>query len=227
MMGQAVGPVFGGLIAEYLGWHAIFWFLFILAVTALLLIVVFLPGTLESIAGNGSVRLSGIHRPLFYLESEEDTKAELDPQQKPKLTFKSVISPLRSLFENDVFITLFLGSIVYTVWSMVTSSTTALFTERYHLNTLQLGLDFLSNGFGCVTGSYLTSYLTDNDYRKTETEHKTSKNISQDINLHKDEFVDFPIEKSRLRNIWWIVTIFVATTAAYGFSLNINNIALP
>lgn len=47
----------------------------------------------------------------------------------------------------DVFITLFFGNIIYTVWSMVTSSTTDLFEESYNLTTLDIGLTFLGNGW--------------------------------------------------------------------------------
>lgn len=38
--------------------------------------------------------------------------------------------------------------------------------------------------------------------------------------------VDFPIERSRLRSIWWIVLVFIATTALYGFSLSLYQITL-
>lgn len=58
-----------------------------------------------------------------------------------------VYSALRFLAEMDVFITLFFGNIVYTVWSMVTSSTTDLFEESYNLTTLDIGLTFLGNGW--------------------------------------------------------------------------------
>ncbi|KAM3078300.1 hypothetical protein ACMFMG_006188 [Clarireedia jacksonii] len=89
---------------------------------------------------------------------------------------------------------------------MVTSSTTSLFQSRFHLNDLQIGLAFLPNGAGCVAGSYLTGYLMDYDYHITESQYRTSKNIPEDTKLNKKDLVDFPIEKSRLRNIWWIVS---------------------
>ena len=60
MMGQSIGPVFGGIISNYLSFHAIFWFLFRLGSLTLLLILL-LPETLRSIAGNGTIRLTSIH----------------------------------------------------------------------------------------------------------------------------------------------------------------------
>jgi MFS family permease len=228
MMGQSIGPVFGGIITQFLGFRSIFWFLFGLGSITLLLILLLLPETLRSIAGNGTLRLAGIHRPLIYTFSPpSDALIDRDPTPKKKVTLSSIIAPLKFLFEKDVFITLFFGSIVYTVWSMVTSSTTSLFQSRFRLNDLQIGLAFLPNGAGCVAGSYLTGYLMDHDYRVIESQYRASKNLPEDTKLNKKDLVDFPIEKSRLRNIWWIVLIFILATAGYGFSLDLNLIAIP
>jgi predicted MFS family arabinose efflux permease len=43
MMGQSIGPVVGGIISQYLGFHAIFWFLFGLGALTLFLILLLLP----------------------------------------------------------------------------------------------------------------------------------------------------------------------------------------
>ncbi|QSZ30773.1 hypothetical protein DSL72_000331 [Monilinia vaccinii-corymbosi] len=226
MLGQSIGPVFGGIITQYLGYHAIFWFLLGLGSLALLLILLLLPETLRSVAGNGSIILKGIHRPLFYTKpSQEYPDQELPP--KKNITFSSVIAPLKFLLEKDVFVTLFFGAIVYTVWSMVTSSTTALFSEHFDLTNLELGLIFLPNGFGCISGSYLTGYLMDYDYKFIESRYRKQHNISDDIPIRANELLDFPIEVARMRNSWWIVFIFVISTALYGYSIQLEMIALP
>lgn len=243
-MGQSIGPVFGGLITQYFGFRAIFWFLFILGATSLGTIVLLLPETLRSVAGNGTVRLTGFQRPLIYsFKPQPDALMEPDDVPKRKVTLMSVLAPLRFLFEKDVFVSLFFGSIVYTgmwqspfllvrvinlflVWSMVTSSTTALFQARFSLTDLQVGLVFLPNGLGCILGSTLTGYLMDYDYKRTETEYRREKGIADDLKLSKKTLIDFPIERSRLRSIWWIVLIFIVTTALYGFSLSLNQITL-
>ncbi|KAA8572770.1 hypothetical protein EYC84_003355 [Monilinia fructicola] len=110
---------------------------------------------------------------------------------------------------------------------MVTSSTTALFSEHFDLSNLELGLIFLPNGFGCITGSYLTGYLMDYDYKVVESRYRKEHNISEDVPIKANELLDFPIEVARMRNIWWIVLIFVIATAFYGFSLNLELIAIP
>jgi MFS family permease len=228
MMGQSIGPVVGGIISQYLGFHAIFWFLFGLGALTLFLILLLLPETLRGIAGNGSIRLKSIHRPfIHYYKQPSDALLDRGSEPTKKITLSGIVAPLKFLFEKDVFITLFFGATVYTVWSMVTSSTTALFQSPFHLNQLQVGLVFLPNGAGCVIGSYITGYLMDYDYGIVENQYRKDMGISDDTPLNKKELVDFPIEKSRMRNIWWIILIFVFATALYGFSLELNTIAIP
>ncbi|TGO61701.1 hypothetical protein BCON_0025g00280 [Botryotinia convoluta] len=226
MLGQSVGPVFGGIITQYLGFRAIFWFLFGMGALALLLIVVVLPETLRSLAGNGSIILKGIYRPLFYVQPSTEHPSQELPTKK-NVTVSSVIAPLKFLLEKDVFVTLFFGAIIYTVWSMVTSSTTALFSEHFDLTNLELGLIFLPNGAGCISGSYLTGYLMDYNYKVVESCYREQHNIPADIHIKANELLDFPIEVARMRNIWWIVIVFVVTTALYGYSLSLEIIALP
>lgn len=67
----------------------------------------------------------------------------------------------------------------------------------------------------------------DHDYKTVEREYRLQRNISAEIKLNKKELADFPTEKSRMRSIWWIVLLFIITTALYGFSLSLNIIALP
>ena len=115
MMGQSIGPVFGGLITQIFGFRGIFWFLFILGAISLSTIVLLLPETLRSIAGNGTVRLTGFQRPLIYsFKPQPDAMIEPDDTPKQKVTLSIIVAPLKFLFEKDVFVSLFFGSIVYT-----------------------------------------------------------------------------------------------------------------
>ncbi|KAK6607056.1 major facilitator superfamily transporter [Botrytis cinerea] len=218
--------VFGGIITQYLGYRAIFWFLFGLGALALLLIVAVLPETLRSVAGNGSIILKGIHRPLFYAQPSTEHSSQELPTKK-NVTVSSVIAPLKFLLEKDVFVTLLFGAIIYTVWSMVTSSTTALFSEHFDLTNLELGLIFLPNGAGCICGSYLTGYLMDYNYKVVESRYREQHNVPADVHIKANELLDFPIEVARMRNIWWIIIVFIVTTALYGYSLSLEIIALP
>ncbi|KAJ5836330.1 Major facilitator superfamily domain general substrate transporter [Penicillium robsamsonii] len=228
MLGQGIGPVFGGILSQYLGFRSIFWFLTIASGISLFSIVFFLPETLRSIAGNGTVPLKGIHKPiLYYICGQKNAQEDSTPSgKKVKVTLKTVLAPLTFLAEKDVFITLLFGSMVYTVWSMVTSSTSALFEEKYGLNSLEVGLTFLGNGFGCMTGSYTIGYLMDFNHKRTEHEYCQQHNLPVDTRINSKSHPDFPIEYARMRNTWWITAIFIVCVAVYGVSLR-THLAVP
>ena len=224
MSGQSLGPVLGGIIAQFLSFHAIFWFLFIFAAITLIFIVLFLPETLRSIAGNGTIKLNGIHRPLIYkFSSPRDEVIDRNTPPKKKITLSTIFFPFAALKEKDVFIILIVGAAHYTVWSMVTSSTTALFEGPFNLNILQLGLIFLPNGIGSTIGSLLTGKQSQGKWDDAERAYRKAKNIPESIPLNKKELVDFPFEKARMGNMWWMVVIFVVSTALYGYSLKLND----
>jgi hypothetical protein len=114
-MGQSIGPVFCGLITQFFGFRAIFWFLSILGATSRVTILLLLPETLRSVAGNGTVRLTGFQRPLIYnFKPQLDALMEPNDVAKRKVVFMSILAPLRFLFEKDAFVSLFFGNIVYT-----------------------------------------------------------------------------------------------------------------
>ncbi|KAK3693414.1 major facilitator superfamily domain-containing protein [Podospora appendiculata] len=219
MLGQSIGPVVGGIITEYFGFHAIFWFLFILGTMALLTILLFLPETLRRIAGNGSVPLPNtlLYRPIFphagnlqhhWQQPEKPTT----PQPPPPFTLTSLLSPLRLLVEKDVLCALVFGAVVYAIWSMVTSSTTALMQTRYALTSLQVGLVFLPNGAGCVSGSYAAGKLLDRDYAYYSLKSSTG---------------GVPITRARLRSAWYLIPVFVLAVGGYGFAVVAGPLPLP
>ncbi|VBB71318.1 Putative protein of unknown function [Podospora comata] len=241
MLGQSIGPVIGGIITEFFGFHAIFWFLVVLGFISLVVIVLFLPETLRHIAGNGTIPLRGIHRPVVTrhiskhwkrpdaVSSEEGNITTLTP----KFTLGSILLPLRFLFEKDVFVTLLFGAFVYTIWSVVTSSTTALFQPRYRLSNLKVGLIFLPNGAACVSGSYFAGKILDRDYRHVESAYRASNGIPLETPLNRKHLSDLPLSRARLRSSWYLIVLFVFAVAGYGFSLSSpllasrSGIALP
>lgn len=115
MMGQSIGPVFGGHITQFFGSRAIFWFLFIFGATSLETIILLLPETLHCVAGNGTIRLTGFQRPLIYsFKPQPDALIEPDDVPKGKVPFMTILAPLRFLFSSDVSVSQFFGSIVCT-----------------------------------------------------------------------------------------------------------------
>ncbi|KAJ6001105.1 hypothetical protein N7481_001514 [Penicillium waksmanii] len=228
MLGQGVGPVFGGILSQYLGFRSIFWALTIAAGISLASIMILLPETHHAFAGTGQVPLTGICKPFIYYITGQTGAVEgaVPTVERKKVTIGTLFTPLTFLFEKDVFITLFYGAIVYTVWSMVTSSTSDLFESKYGLNVLEVGLTFLGNGFGCMSGSYSIGYLMDFNHKRTEREYCQQHNLPLDTRIDSKSHPDFPIEKARMRNSWWITATFIICVAVYGVSLEAN-LAVP
>jgi hypothetical protein len=101
---------------------------------------------MRSIAGNGSLRLNGIYKPLIDYITPRQMEEPEEALECKKITIKTFIDPLKLLFQKDVLANLIFGGIVFAIWSMVTSSTTGLFKSLFLLNDLQVGLAFLPNG---------------------------------------------------------------------------------
>lgn len=144
----AAGPVLGGVLANFLGFRSIFVFLLILSGITIISIIAFLPETLRSIAGNGSIRLTGIHQPLIRrLRKEPEYLEDRDHSyRRTQITLKTFVEPLSLLKQKEILLNLLFGGVIYAIWSMVTSSTTTLFKKAFGLNEVMLGLAFIPNG---------------------------------------------------------------------------------
>ncbi|KFG84450.1 hypothetical protein MANI_004149 [Metarhizium anisopliae] len=218
----AVGPVIGGLLANFLGFRSVFVFLLVTSSLVLATIVVFLPETLRTIAGNGSLRLSGIHQPLIRRFVKEKHPLE-EPDYmgpRPKVTLATFLRPLALLGQKDILVSLVFGGTVYTVWSMVVASTTGLFKDLFQLNDLLLGLVFLPNGLGTIVGSAIAGKLMTREFVRSERIYlQRYPSATPPSKNKKDLPPNFPIEHARLRHAPWISALFIVATALYGFTV--------
>ncbi|KAK2043840.1 major facilitator superfamily transporter [Colletotrichum somersetense] len=218
----AFGPVLGGALANSLGFRSVFVFLLIMSSLILAAILFFLPETLRTIAGNGSLRLTGIYKPLYhYVSKEPKYMQDADgPLVLQSITVYTFLRPFRLFKEKDLVINLVWGGVIYAIWNMVTTSTTPLFKASFGLNELLLGVAFIPNGFGTIAGSIVAGKTLTRDYKAAETMYKETHNIPYDEELSpRDIPPDFPLEQARLQRLPWMVFLFVASLAGYGYSL--------
>ena len=67
----------------------------------------------------------------------------------------------------------------------------------------------------------------DRDYKIIEGRHIMENNLEGGRSIDKKNRADdFPIERTRMRNLWWILIIFTCSVAGYGWTLN-SSIAVP
>lgn len=140
---MAIGPVIGGVLAGTLGFRSIFWTLVIVGGMVVVCLYLLLPETLRAIAGNGSTPLTGWkYEPVlgFCTPWKKAGLVRQEPKDLPaqeKLSARMFFEPMLFLLEKDVACTLFYGAVIYTVFSMVSASTSVLLAENYKLSTLE------------------------------------------------------------------------------------------
>jgi MFS family permease len=217
----AIGPILGGIFSQTLGWRAIFWFLTIYSGIFLVLLFFFLPETLRSLVGNGSIPAKGLaSSPLAYIQRRRTaTVASADINRTARILNKktpiNVLGPLQMIVGLEVTYIVFYLAIAYTSWQVVVTVMSTLFKETYGLTDLQIGLTFISNGFGCIIGSLTTGKFLDFDYRRIKASYTGAPE-------------DFPLENARLRTLWLWSGVQCASVIIFGWTLRYHvHIAVP
>ncbi|MCJ1438604.1 hypothetical protein MMC27_007994 [Xylographa pallens] len=218
----SLGPVLGGVLADKLGWKWIFRFLAILSGVCLTVMFICFPETARTLVENGSAAATGINRTLISVlwNRRKDDDSVLT---QPKFRFPNPIRSLRLVFHKATSLVLFSNAIFYMKYSCVQASLSPLLIEVYGLNELQVGLAYLAFGIACAAASYAVGMITDRDYRKTAS----SLGFAID-KVKGDDLAKFPIEKARLRSIWYYIVISSASTLGYGWTLEVMTpLAVP
>jgi MFS family permease len=206
----SVGPVIGGALAGTLGWRSIFWFLTIFGACFLVLLVVFLPETLRSLVGNGSVPVRGIANSILSVVQRRRNGGGMSVQVvNGKKARPDLLSSLKMIGEKQVSFMIIFAAIYYMVWQMIVTVMSSLFKRTYSLTEIQIGLTFIGNGVGCMLGTLLTGRFLDYDYRRLMEKH---------INDRK-HIKDFPLEHARLRSMWLYAGLQCASTLVFGWTI--------
>ena len=130
LTGPSLGPIIGGALAQTLGWRAIFWFLAIFGGVFSVFLVLFLPETLRSIVGNGSVRPTSIWQKRVVemcmpkkKQLDDDVETRSVVSQRATLAEKkrtNILESFRIILQKDVALILFIPGIHYAIYIMCT-----------------------------------------------------------------------------------------------------------
>lgn len=222
-VGPALGPVIGGALADKLGWRSIFWFLCISSSACFIVMVTFLPETLRSIVGNGSVFPPIQYRPLlpFMGRGHKDSDVDCLPARKSH-------NPFRLFACVDVLNLLVFNGIQYAVFAAILATISSLFKENYpHLTETDIGICYLASGGGLALGAVFSGKLMDWDYRtaKQQLIHNFTPEKGIPGHIIND---DFPIEATRLKRLPLWIIIFCAACTGYGWCFQARTtIAVP
>lgn len=150
----ALGPVIGGLLAEFIGWRSVFWFLAIISSGYLVIFVLFMPETARKVVGDGGSpptqwwRKSVIQwwstrqtrRPGDQSHLEETSQHQ---SRQTGLRFPNPLKTFAVLLERDALIIMaYVGLILFSTIALLTSTANH-FGNLYGFNELQIGLCFL------------------------------------------------------------------------------------
>lgn len=203
ILAPSLGPILGGLLSQYLGWQAVFWFLAITATTFFLPLLVFFPETCRAIVGDGSIPAKGWNRSLWNCwkgrkqpasDSEPETPGNDGPETKASIQFPNPLSTLRLLFHLPTGFVLLANGVVFSSYYSVTAGIPSQFKEIYALEDLGIGLSFIPAGLGSLFSATFNGILVDWNYRRLVS--KTGGTVSKD---RKQGHTNFPIERARLQ----------------------------
>ncbi|KKK16625.1 hypothetical protein ARAM_000515 [Aspergillus rambellii] len=222
ILAPSLGPILGGILSEYLGWPAIFWFLAIAAAAFFIPLLLFFPETCRALVGDGSTTPPHLwNQPLlsqWYLgkrnrqEEEPRQNSQSDgtpnPSTAKKLALPNPLASLRLLFHLPTGLILLSNGIVFASYYAVMAGIPSQFKQIYGLTDLGIGFTFIPVGLGSLISATFNGAIVDWNYRRilatTGTTHVARpKSPRPQPNGHATTIPeteeDFPIERARLQ----------------------------
>jgi multidrug resistance protein len=196
IIAPSLGPILGGILSEYLGWRAIFWFLALSSGVFFVVWVVFFPETCRAIVGGGSVLPQGWNRSVYccWVSKNNPCTHDITPTAGSGLTLPNPLATLRLLFELPTGLILLSNGVVFASYYSVMAAIPFQLETIYHLSDLEIGLSFIPAGIGSLTSATSNGIMVDWNYRRAMEKAGLSmlKSPAQGRGL-------FSIEKARLQ----------------------------
>ncbi|KAL8906712.1 MAG: hypothetical protein Q9207_001838 [Kuettlingeria erythrocarpa] len=225
ILGPTVSPILGGLLSQYFGWRAIFWFLAVFAALVFALLLVFLPETCHKIVGNGSIPpATPMHTSLFgWLQEKRRLGRESKGVEvKRELTtlhhsggFPNPLATLAVLSQKKALLLMSFVGVIFGVHYLILSAIPSQYSDLYGLDEINLGLVYIPYGFGSTLSAFTTGRLANWNYKRHATRLSFPISVDKHINLAR-----FPIERARLEIALPILYASSVLIALYGWSLS-------
>ncbi|KAK5937334.1 hypothetical protein PMZ80_010340 [Knufia obscura] len=231
ILAPSVAPIAGGLLADHLGWHSIFWFLLILSGIYFIPLLLFFPETARKIVGDGSIDPPKWNRCLTDLLRERKAQKDMekieptnqqppsnpDSNNHPHKTRFNPLATLSILADPETALLLTTSGILYATFYALSTSLTVQFHFIYNLSTTQQGLLFLPQALGTIFAAIFNTHAIDARYRV----HAARSGIPVDRHKQIDILsTSMPIERARLEIAVPMMTICYIATIIYGWLLH-------
>ncbi|KAK4555617.1 hypothetical protein LTR86_007370 [Recurvomyces mirabilis] len=237
LIGPAFGPTIGGVLDQYLGWRSTFWFLAIFGGFLLITFTFLFPETCRNVVGNGSIPARGVNLSILgYLQQRRHAKQMQDDEgletasvalaakRRGKFTFPNPLRTLAILGEKESLIVLLYNGAFFTgMIGFATPAIPVLYKDIYNLNTLDIGLCYITMGVGSLTSALTMGHAVDWNFRRH------AKRLGIVITKGKQQDLsDFPIERVRLEVVVPGHVIGTLAILAFGWTLSYRtNLAGP
>ena len=174
LMGPSFGPTIGGVLAQYLGWRSIFWFLAIFTSGLLIIFSFFFPETCRNVVGNGSIPAKGLSQSVLgYVQQRRharqgelvDDDRSFILQKRRKFSFPNPFTIVKVLTEKESGMILLYNGLFFTGMMVVTAAIPHLYHDAYDLNELETGLCYIALGMGSLTAALTMGHVVDWNFR--------------------------------------------------------------
>jgi len=224
VLAPSIGPIIGGVLAQYAGWRWIFGFLAIFAFVFFVPMALFYPETGRTIVGDGTIPPPAWNRSLMnYVNEKRRTKEGQPPdyakrdelaRERGPVRFPNPLATLVVATEKEAACVLFFAGISYAGFYCIITGMPSQLKEIYGYDEFKVGLMYLPIAGGSTLAAFTQGLIIDWSYRR-EAERlgiKVIKSRQQDLS-------NFPIEKARLQVAIPMLFACMVFTIAYGWVL--------
>ena len=230
VLGPSLSPIIGGLIAQNLDWHWIFWFLLIFSVVTTVPFMLFMPETGRKIVDDGSIpppplnnNLSDVWRHSRRRKEgiEPDPAVVAKLRENYRLEFPNPLPSLKIILDLESGLVLVVTGMGLACFYAISTGASASFRDIYGFSDIKIALMFIPIGAGGIISAFTTGRLVDWNFRR----HCKKQGVEIKKGVKMD-LTDFPIEKARLEVSLPLYLGGIAAVIGYGWMLEAGKISL-